>query len=585
MRIVVFLLRPHLALALLGAGPLQSQNQPAATQARFDVVVTGGRIMDGTGNPWILADVAIRDGRIVALGRLDGARGARVLDAKGKLVVPGFIDVHNHADDDVDPAGTLRDPNARRRAAPNVVMQGVTTVVVNPDGRSPGRIADQQTSMVQKGIGPNAVLMIGHNSVRSAVLGPDYRRLATPDEIRRMRILVRQGIEEGALGLSAGLEYVPGRWSNTEELVALMEEVAPLGGIYIAHERSEAMAPMWWKPTRDASGPPTLLDAVRETIEIGERTGAVVVASHLKSRGASYWGSSHAAINLIERARARGVQIYADHYPYTTSGSDGSVVLVPDWAIGYAQWDAGPRSTGGSPDYAATLRRTLADPVKGADAKRDIAFEIEFRGGPENIVVFESRDTTQIGKSLAALAEARGKTAVEMAIVLQIEGFPHRPGGARLRSFSMSEADIEAFAKPSWMATASDGGLALPPDGPTVHARYYGTFPRKIRRYALDRGVISLEHAIRSMTSLPAQILGLRDRGTLREGAAADIAILDLDRLTDKATFTNPHQYAEGVDYVLVNGQLVVDGGQPTWKLPGTVLRKPVRPGSGKAIP
>jgi N-acyl-D-amino-acid deacylase len=403
-------------------------------------------------------------------------------------------------------------------------------------------------------------------------MGRDYKRFAHPDEVLRMRAMVRQGMEEGAWGMSSGLEYVPGRWSNTDELIELTKEVAPYHGIYISHERSEGSDPMWYWPSQDPAGAPTLLDAIRETIEIGERTGVTAIASHIKTKGANYWGSSHAAIQLLERARGRGVDVWADQYPYNTSGSDGNTVLLPPWAINGGidvPGDAASRS-----DYVVHLRRTLGDSALATQLRRDIAHEIARRGGAEHVVVFEYPDTTAIGKNLAQLAAARGVTAVEMAIRLQLDGFADRPGGGRMRGFSMDERDLEAFAAQPWVATSSDAGIAMPADGPDVHARFYGTFPRKIRHYALDRGTVSVEAAIRSMTSLPAQILGLRDRGQLREGLVADVAMLDLNRLRDAATFFDPHRYAEGVEYVWVNGVTVVERGAPTGKLPGRVLKR-----------
>jgi N-acyl-D-amino-acid deacylase len=552
--------------------PSLGAQQPTSTGTtqRFDLLITGGRVYDGTGNPWFYADIGVRAGRIVAVGRLDGATAEARIDARGKIVTPGFIDLHSHADDGSSPRGGFRDSDAQRRAAPNLVMQGVTTVVVNHDGRSPPPIGDQRTLLSQQGIGPNAILLVGHGSVRAAVMGRDVRRPARPDEIAKMREFVRAGMRDGAWGLSAGLEYAPGRWSTTDEVVALAEEVAPYHGIYISHERAEGGDPMWYWPSQDPPGPPTLLDAVRETIEVGERTGITVVASHIKAKGANYWGMSGAAINLIARARARGVDVWADQYPYATSGTDGNTVLVPPWAINRETGD-GRRATG---DYAGALRSTLADTAKARLLSRDVAHEIARRGGAEKVVVFDYPDTTLVGKTLAQIAESWRLTPIEAAIQLQLRGRADRAGGGRVRGFSLDERDLEAFASQPWVATASDAGIALPADGPGTHARYYGTFPRKIREYALDRGVISVEHAIRSMTSLPAQILGLRDRGMLREGFAADIAILDLERLRDRATFVAPHQYAEGVEHVWVNGTPVVERGALTWRLPGRVLTK-----------
>jgi N-acyl-D-amino-acid deacylase len=539
---------------------------PASLMAQqpFDVLIEGGKVLDGTGNPSFYADVAIRGGDIVAVGKLGGAAAIRRIDATGKLVVPGFIDVHSHAD------GGLGSNDAQRRAAPNLVTQGITTVVINPDGSSPWPIADQRAKLSQSGIGPNAVLMVGHGTVRRRVMGSDFRRAATPDEIRKMAELVRQGMQEGASGLSAGLEYVPGIWSTTDELIALVREIVPFGGIYSVHQRSESSDPRWFLPSQYEPGQPTLLDAVQETIEIGEQTGATVVATHSKVMGADYWGSSQAAIRLINRARGRGVDIWADQYPYDSTGGDGAMVLIPGWALG-TNMLAEPSRDRTRVDYAGALRQTMADPAKAKNVQRDIRHEMARRGGPENIVVMDHPDSSFVGKTLDELAKARGITPVQMALELQYEGYHDRPGGARLRGHSVWEKDIEAYMVQPWTATSTDAGVAMPDDGP-VHARFYGSYPRKLRRYALDKGVISLEDAVRSSTSLPAQIFRLRDRGMIREGFRADVVVLDLKRVRDTATFFKPHQYAEGVDYVLVNGKFVVDGGKLTWALPGVVI-------------
>lgn len=548
----------------------QAGRPGTASPARFDVLITGARVFDGTGNPWFYADIGVRDGRIAAVGRLAGATAARVIDAKGKAVAPGFIDIHSHADDGGSPEGGLRDPNPRRRAAPNLVSQGVTTVVVNQDGRSPWPIREQRAALEKQGIALNVLMMVGHGTVREQVMGRNFKRAATPDEVRRMAALVRQGMQEGAAGLSAGLEYVPGRWSTTDELVALAREIAPFHGVYISHERSEGSDPMWYWPSRDSAGAPNLLDAVRETIEIGEQSGATVVASHIKTKGANYWGSSRAAIGLIERARARGVDVWADQYSYNTSGSDGGTVLIPEWALGYDKWGDETRDV--RPDFSGALRRVLADSAKSAMLRRDIAHEIARRGGAENVLVLGYSNSALVGKNLAELASAHSESTVDAAIRLQLEGSPTIPGGGRFRGFSMSEIDMEAFAAQPWIATSSDAGITLPEDGPDVHARFYGTFPRKIRHYAMERGVLSVEGAIRTMTSLPAQIMGIRDRGLIREGMDADLVVFDLGRIRDKATFSEPHQYAEGIDEVMVNGVFTVDGGKLTWKLPGVVI-------------
>jgi N-acyl-D-amino-acid deacylase len=555
-----------LACAAVSAIAIAAQT-PEAAQS-FDLLINNARVFDGTGNPAFPADIGVRDGRIVAVGRLRGARAVRVIDATGRFVSPGFIDIHSHADDGARARGGFRDENPQVRAAPNLVSQGITTVVVNHDGRSPWPIGAQRALIEKNRIGPNTMLMVGHGAVRSQVMGRDTRRPATADEVAKMRGLVRQGLQEGAVGLSAGLEYEPGRWSVTSELVDLAKELPAFDGVYISHERSEGSDPLWYVPSEDGPGPPTLLDAVRETIEIGERTGARVVASHIKAKGANYWGSSAAAISLIERARQRGVDVWADQYPYPTSGTDGSTVLIPRWAV---------RTEGeaeGAGNRAEALRRTIADPKLLATVRSDIAHEIARRGGADNVVVYEYTDTSLYGKSLAEIAGGWGVDPVEAAIRIQLEGLPNRAGGARMRGFSMHEGDMEAYAKQPWVATSTDAGIALPGGPASTHARFYGSFPRKIRHYAIDRGVISIESAIRSSTSLPATIMGLEDRGLVREGLAADLVIFDLATIRDKATFFEPHQYAEGIEYVFVNGVAVVDGSKITGALPGKVLTR-----------
>ena len=549
-----------LALAVCIAAGAHAQPLPEGEQV-YDVLIRGGRILDGTGNPWFRADVAILEGRIAAIGTLLEAQARQEIDATGLVLVPGFIDIHSHADDSRYGSTGLRSVDARRRAAPSLVMQGITTVVVNQDGRMPeGGLRRQRAVHDSLGIGPNAALMAGHNAIRRTVMGTDYRRPATASEIAQMRELLLREMEDGAFGLSSGLEYVPGRWSTTDELVALVSAIAPLGGVYIAHQRSEAISPMWWRPSEHGDDAPTLFDALRETIEIGERTGATVVASHFKAKGVDYWGRSVEAVALVEDARARGVSIYADQYPYTTSGTDGNVVLIPNWAT---RGDGGARES---------LKRVLADSLQYAALRRDIAHTMRYRGGAEQIFVFEYPDTTLAGMSLVDAARRLLTDPVSLAVKFQLEGFEERPGGVRLRGFSMSETDLELIAAQPWVATASDGGIAVDTDTTNVHIRFYGTFPRKIRRYALEREVLSVSDAVRSATSLPAQILGLRHRGLIREGYVADIAVLDLENIGERASFTEPHQYAKGVEYVLVSGEFVVDSGQPTWALPGRSL-------------
>lgn len=549
------------------------------TNAQFDLIIENGRVIDGSGNPWFHADVGVSNGVIVSVGELDYAEADRRIDVAGMVVAPGFIDIHSHADDNQGRKTGLRSEDIERRRAVNIVTQGVTTIAVNPDGSGePGlSIADQRKQLNEKGVGPNIVLMAAHNAIRAAVMREDHQRPANAEEIGAMQAQVRTAMDDGAFGLSSGLEYVPGRWSEAEELVQLMEAVAPYRGVHISHMRSETTAPMWWVPSRHAANPPQLLDAVREIIEIAERTGTKGVVTHMKVRGTTHWGQSAQVIELIEAARARGVEMYGDQYPYDTSGSDGELVLIPLWALGLEKRPDEDERV----DFDEHFRSVLNDPAQRDTLIRDIRHAIAFRGGADNIVVFEYPDPAAIGRDLGTLADERRLSPAEMAIQMQLEGFTDRPGGARLRSFSLAESDMEALMARPWVATTSDGGVTLPEDGPAVHARYNGTFTRKIARYVRERGTLTLEFAVRAGTSLPAQILGLSDRGFVRAGMVADLVVFDTDKIQDNASFTDPHQLSTGVFYVWVNGIAVVDDGEPTGTLPGAVLHRKISgPGS-----
>ena len=555
---------PLLIFALFYVLPQQAQE--------YDFIITNGKVMDGTGNPWFYADVAVRGNAIVAMGTLNADKAREVIDARGKIVAPGFIDIHSHADDGAFGAlNGIRAGNPLLKAAHNLVRQGVTTVVVNHDGRSQRSIAAQRKAMEDGKIGPNVALLVGHNTIRRLAMSPDFRQEASAGQIERMKASIREGMEAGAFGLSAGLEYVPGRWSDAEEVVELVKEVKKYGGVYIVHERFSGADPMWYLPSRDGESPGTIIDNVKEVIRVAEETGVTSCATHIKVKGADFWGKSKTIVGLIEAARNRGVDIWADQYPYNTTGTDGNTVLIPDWALGRDRWGGG-RNLSASPNYILALSQTLADEENHAPLEKDILREIERRGGADNVIVFEHRDVTLVGKSIAQIAAEKGFDLIQTVYYLQMQGASTRPGGGRLRGFSLSEEDLEVFAAQPWVITASDAGTRLPGYG-SVHARYYGTFPRKIAYYAREKKVITVEHAIRSMTSLPAQFMGFRDRGLLREGYKADLVIFDLENLADKATFFDPHQYPEGIEQVIVNGQFLVRDEKLQEVLPGEVLR------------
>ncbi|MFC1563370.1 amidohydrolase family protein [candidate division KSB1 bacterium] len=545
---------------------------------QYDTIIVDGMVLDGSGNPWFYADIGIKDGKIVFVGDLeDNTSAGRIIDAEGKTVVPGFIDIHDHTYDAVrnEDSWTRREIDDKKFFAPNFIGQGITTVVSNQCGHGPTDIATQIQALTNHGIGPNAMLMIGHNNVRTQVMGrgSDSRRTATPEEIVKMRELIKKAMEDGASGMSAGLEYVPAIWSDTHESMELVKEIIPYGGVYIVHERSSGQDPMWYVPSQDEPGPPTMLDNVAEIIEVSETTGVKAVVTHIKVKGANYWGTSKAVIHLIDRARARGVDIWGDCYPYNTTGTDGNTVLIPGWAYMTDRTGEQPQQRRRGGNTKEALQKTLADSKLTQDLRRDIKHEINRRGSAQNIIVMDYPDQSFIGKSLAELSKQFGISHVDMAIKLQLEGYDNRRGGARLRGFSLSEIDVEAFSAQPWCATSTDANIALPEDGPDIHPRFYGSFPRKIKHYAMSRGIMTVENAVRASTSLPALIMGLKDRGMIKEGYCADIVVLDLNTIQDKATFFEPHQHSEGIDYVLVNGEFALDKGELTWKLAGKVLK------------
>jgi N-acyl-D-amino-acid deacylase len=566
------------ALLLVAGLTVSSQSQAPA----FDLLIRGGRVVDGSGNPWFTADVGVKDGRIAAVGLLGNATAARTIDATGRIVTPGFIDMHSHAD------GGLA--NMALRHAPNIVAQGITLVAVNQDGRSPRPIRDQKALYEKQGIGPHAMLLVGHGTVRTRAMGQRDNEIATDDDIRAMQKLVEAAMNEGAFGLSSGLEYNPGRYSETREVVALARVIKPYGGFYISHERSEGADPMW-KVKSDPSPFVSLVEAVQETITIGREAGVPAVASHLKAKGANYWGSSTIATRLIRDARAEGVEVYADQYPYETSGTDGSTVVIPGWALrppdaggGRGAGDqltagaagrGGGRGRGGRGGAGGRSVKEIFKTRLGIDddvrkIRQDIEHEIARRGGAARIIITDFPDPKYVQQSLQFVANDRTLSPVDAAIWLQLNG-EDRAGGARMRGFSLSPIDLEHIMQQDFTATCTDGGISTPGQG-LPHARFYGTMARKIRHYVLDRGAITLPHAIRSMTSLGAQIMGLKDRGLVRAGYWADLVVVDLETIEDKATFTEPHQYPTGIPFVFVNGVAVVDDGKITGATPGTVL-------------
>jgi N-acyl-D-amino-acid deacylase len=546
-----------LALALLQQGPA------------YDLIIRGGRVLDGTGNPYIYADVGIRGDRIVALGDLSAARATRVIEARGKYVTPGFFTLHEH----IEPAilrghGTL----------PNFTSQGFTTAVIDADGRTPvWPLTRQRDTLNRMGSALNLVPMVGHGTVRGLVMGRDVQRAARPDEIEKMKALVRQGMEDGGFGLSAGLEYSPGRWSTEEEVLELAKMVAPYGGHYQAHLRSQGQHPKWQLPSSPEK-PITNIDAVMETINIARQAGIPAMMDHLHPKGPREWGSGRIITQLADQAWRDGLEIYINMHSY--EAYDETIVLVPRWALlarpvpGLGQFDSDHPGA----DYSglrATLRRRLAHPDTARIIRRDIAYEIDRGGGPEGLLVMNFPDKSLVGQTLGQVARRRGEDPVETAIWMQMTGF-EGPGGVEWRAFAVSLLDLEEFMRKDYTGVCTDRSGDTPEmrRNPFVHPGTFGTVPRLIRTFAMERRTISLPHAIRSLTGLPAQILGLRDRGRLAEGMFADVVVFDPERIRDRATYFEPFQYSEGISHVLVNGQLVLDQEKPTAAKPGRILTR-----------
>ena len=569
-----------LAAALLAA----AAPTPAAAQD-YDILIRNGRVLDGTGNDWFRADIAIDGDRIVRIARMPGATARRVIDADGMYVSPGFIDLHSHAD------RAMTSLYLEPRRARSLNSQGLTTVIGAPDGRNARwPITSEFAALRGQGHAMNYVPMVGHSTVRGYVMGSDYERPATEQEIARMQGLVRQGMEAGAWGLGAGVEYRPARFSEPEEIVALASVVAPYGGFYIAHQRSEAIMPLWQLPSMVDDWPVDGLQGLEETINIARETGIRVVASHHKSRGRSSFGRSAHDTVIVNAARAEGLEVYLDVYPYETFGG-GARPMIPRWSLVHDSVD----TSGGrdSPVYNADgmfdnarrhLTRRWNDSATRTLIERDIAWIVDHNGGADRVVVVDYPDRDFVGKTLAELGTELGMTYQEVVVHMALNGYPGLLGGARTRGYGMHDMDVVNYYRQDYTATASDAGVSGIEDAPGfasvpgAHPRHFGAFTRKIARYVKELNAISLPFAIRSMTGLPARIIGLEDRGLLREGFKADIVIFDLGRIQDRATVLEPALYSEGVDYVMVNGVLTVDDGEFTDALPGEVVLRQGRP-------
>lgn len=501
---------------------------------QYDLIIANGRIVDGTGNSWYYGDLAIKDGKIAVIGKFNNVTATKVIDAKGLIVAPGFIDVHGHIEN-----GVFENPGAG-----NYIYDGVTTVITGNCGGSADdlqrffwRLDSMKTSI-------NVASLVGHNTVRRLAMGLD-NRLATADEQKKMEELVVQAMKDGAVGLSTGLIYLPGMYSNTEEVIGLAKSAANYNGIYASHIRNEENG---------------VKDAINEAINIGKNANIPVQISHFKVSGPANWGRSKETLPLIETARKEGYDVTIDQYPYSASSTNLGIRL-PDWAL-----------AGGSD----SLKKRINDPIMHKQIIKEMLemqHKYKYKNYSYAYVANHNADTTLNGKNISEINKLKGrrsKMKFEAETILDMM----MAGGAQMVYHSMNEDDVRYFMKYPFNMIGADGGVVVFGKG-MPHPRAYGTNARVLAKYVRDEKLVSLEEMIRRMTSLAAQKFQLKDRGLIKEGMAADIVIFDPNEVADKATFEQPHQFSAGFHYVLVNGQLTIDDRKHTGVKSGTTLKGP----------
>lgn len=505
----------------------------------FSVVLEGGSVWKGSGSAPQSVDVGIRDDRIVALGDLSGKQADQRLDVSGLAVVPGFVDIHSHATrQSRKRSGLFLHPDAE-----SYIRQGVTTAIGGPDGSSDRDIGQLLSDLEKTPAAVNYGTFIGHNTVRKEVMGRE-NRAPTMAELEAMKALVKTAMLEGAFGLSSGLKYIPGAYSNTDEVIELAKVAGHYNGIYISHMREEGL---------------DLLKSVQETIRIGEEGGLPAQITHHKAMGVEMWGASKQSLKLVDEANGRGLDVTSDQYPYAAS-STGISVLFPAWSL-----------AGGRDEQLARFN----DPETRAKVKEGIVYNlVHDRGGddPSRVAIANCEwDATLNGKDFAEILAERDlpinmEAAAELALEIQ------ENGGCSGIFHSMSEQDVARIMQHPRTMIASDGGIYVAGEG-VPHPRNYGSFARVLAYYVRDTQTISTGEAIYKMSKFPADRIGLSDRGRIEVGAMADIAVMDLDIVQDHATFQEPHQYATGVKHVMVNGKFALKDGQMTGARPGRSLR------------
>jgi len=538
---------------------------PFCVKSMFDVIIKNGYVIDGTGNPWFKADVGIKEHKISRIGRLDAEEASRTIDVSGLVVSPGFIDMHSHSD-----LTLLINPKAESK-----IRQGITTEVIGNCGGSAAPLNDllreetkKTTPLIKEaelelnwstmaeylnrldrqGVAVNVVPLVGHENVRVSTIGFDDRA-PTETELKEMKETLAQAMEDGAFGMSTGLIYPPGCYAKTDELIELSKVVTSYGGIYTSHIRGEGEK---------------LLDSVKEAIEIGERTGLPVEISHHKAGGKANWGKVKESLKMMEEARVRGIDVTCDVYPYIAA-SFGLSAMLPSWA-----------HEGGTEKLLERLR----DAETRERLKREMEEETPDHSSPLRAAGW---DATQIarcrkhpdfeGKTVAEIVQTKNVDPFEFVFNLLIE----ENTAVSVVRFAMCEEDVCTVMQHPLSMIGTDASAVAPygvlGEG-KPHPRSYGTFPRVLGKYVREERILTLENAIRKMTSLPAQKLRLRDRGLIRKGMYADITIFDPEKVIDKANYTGPHQYPEGIEYVLVNGKVTIDRGEHTGVLSGKALRK-----------
>ena len=517
------MLLPLFALFLIATQPIEA-----------DFVLKGGLIIDGTGEMAVLGDIAVKNDRIVAIGSFSVLPGTKTFDASKLTIAPGFIDLHTHSDFPLLKAPT--------NANLNFLFQGVTTAVTGNCGSGPVDTEAFYKGLLKVKVGSNVAHQIPHNDIRKAAMG-NVNRAPTEVELKKMTDLTTKAMRDGAWGLSTGLIYNPGTYAKTSELITLAKIASSHGGFYSSHIRDEGS---------------DVLPAINEALIIGKAANIPVHISHIKVSGRSSWGRSPDVLAQLMQARKNGIKVTADQYPYIASSTSLTATVVP------SRFREGDR---------AELVKRFDDPELGMLLRKAIAESLESKnGGADLRVAFYAPKPAYAGKNIVELAKITGKSALEL--VIEIE----KNGGAQIVHFGMSEEDMRLFMKQDFVATASDGGAMVPDTASVPHPRNYGTFPRKIGFYSIQEKLIPLETAIRSASGLPADILGLKDRGYLKVGYFADIVVFNQATFRDKATYNKPHQYAAGVSHVLVNGSFAIMDGKPTGKLAGRPLKKTDQP-------